>query len=201
MTLGLEVWVPLGLAAILAAFTAAKLLRMDARDLDQTVLLLRPVDVGAIGKLLGPEQEAIMRRTLSARAYAEAQPMRMKLLSEYLRRISHNSTELLRWAESEKARSSQRHPGQQTPSDKLILFVMSSSTAIRRHALYAIFKMAIWRGLNLAKFRIMPSLSLSDLREWNGGDILAIYEELTSAAAEVVLAIRPDMYEQFLAAL
>lgn len=201
MTFGLEVWVQLGVAVILVALAVAKFVRMNTRELDQAVGVLRRVDVSATGELLGPEKEAIMRRTLSARAYSQAQSIRMELLSEQLLRIFHNTAVLLRWATLEKRRSAQKHPEQLSPADKLILAIMSSSVEIRRHALYGIVKIAIWRGLNLAKLRIMPSLSLSDLREWNGCDIMAAYEGLTSAAAEVVLSIRPELYEQFLAAL
>lgn len=200
MILGIEVWVTLGVTAILVALALAKLARVET-DLEQAVLVLRRVNIRATGNLLGPDQEAIMRRDLSARAYAEAQAKRMESLREQLLRIFHNAAVLLHWAALEKRRSRQKHPGQLSPSDKLILVVMQSSAAVRRDALFAIVKVTIWRGLRLAKWRIIPSLSLSDLKERNGRDIMAAYEELTSAAAEVVLSIRPERYEEFVAAL
>src|SRR6202041_1714522 len=72
-------------------------------DVDDVIPFLYPVDVSLAESLLDPAAEFEFRWRLRPKQFREAQRKRMRLYLELTRRMSHNATVLVAYADAEKA--------------------------------------------------------------------------------------------------
>src|SRR5216684_6627828 len=81
--------------------------RFPKRDVDDVIPFLYPVDISLAESLLDPATEFEFRWKLSPLQFRDAQRKRMRLYLELTRRMAHNATVLVQYADAEK--NSQDH--------------------------------------------------------------------------------------------
>jgi hypothetical protein len=195
-------WLPFAVVClgILYAIVVRRALSRQ-RSVDELTLLLRHIDLPLLEQLLDPEEEAALRQSKSARAFRDLQIGRMAAAFEHLRRVLHNAAAFRRWGAAEFKKIAHKNRAQFGPRDQLIVEVIRYATEVRKHALCAAVKIMVWRALAIARWSVLPSPSLSDIREVLGVDWLHQYEQLTAAAAQLMHDDGPDCYDRLLAAL
>ena len=76
--------------------------RFPKRDVDDVIPFLYPVDISLAESLLDPAAEFEFRWKLSPPQFRDAQRKRMRLYLELTRRMAHNATVLVQYADAEK---------------------------------------------------------------------------------------------------
>lgn len=196
------VWFPfaaLSLAALYAVIVRFVFAR--ERTVDELALMLRHIDLPLLERLLDPQEEAGLRRLKSARAFRLAQIGRLAAAGEQLGRVSHNAAAFRRWGVAEFKKIEPKNRTAFDKRDVLIIEVIRYATEVKRHAFYAAAKIRFWQLMMIARWPMLPSPSLSDLREVLGVDWLNSYEQLTGAAAQLMHNDGPEAYDQVMAAL
>src|SRR5277367_5635745 len=76
--------------------------RFPKRDVDDVIPFLYPVDIPLAEALLDPTAEFECRWKMNRQEFRAAQRKRMRLYLELTRRMAHNATVLIQYADAEK---------------------------------------------------------------------------------------------------
>jgi hypothetical protein len=161
--------------------------RFPKRDVDADDLIpfLYPVDVSLAESLLDPASEFEFRWKLSPPQFREAQRKRMRLYLEVTRRMAHNATVLVRYADAEKNSPDPRRAS-------LASALQERAIEVRLYSLLAGIKLRFSLLLRADILNSMPTLA--QLRTAGEIDGLQSYGALKSAAAAFV-RLPPDELE------
>lgn len=146
--------------------------RFPKRDVDDVIPFLYPVDLNLAETLLDPAAEFEFRWKLSGPQFRAAQRKRMRLYLELTRRMAHNATVLVRYADAEKKSAD--------PSRASLAFALQEKAIeVRLYALITRIRLRFWLLLR-ADF---IGLALAHLRTAAELDGLQAYGALKTAAA------------------
>jgi hypothetical protein len=145
--------------------------RFPKRDLDDVIPFLYPVDLSLAESLLDPAAEFEFRWKLSPREFREAQRKRMRMYLELTRRMAHNATVLVEYADAEKRSGDPRRSG-------LASTLQEKAIEVRVYSLLTAMKLRIW--LLLRSDLLKPVLA--QLRKAGDIDGLQTYHALKTAA-------------------
>jgi hypothetical protein len=152
-------------------------------DVDDVVPFLYPVDISLAESLLDPATEFEFRWKLGPVEFRKAQRKRMRLFLEIVRRMSHNATVLIRYADAEKNSPDPRRA-------RLASTMQERAVEVRLYALLARIRLRFW--LLLRSDMLMPKQVLARLRTAGEIDGLQTYSALKVAAAEVFVQLPVD---------
>jgi hypothetical protein len=157
--------------------------RFPKRDVDDVIPFLYPVDISLAESLLDPATEFEFRWKLQPRQFREAQRKRMRLYLELTRRMAHNATVLVAYADAEKNSNDPRRVS-------LASTLQEKAVEVRLYALLTRFKLRIRLLLRSDLLTVTPVLS--HLRTACEIDGLQTYSALKIAAAAAFVQLPPD---------
>jgi hypothetical protein len=155
-------------------------------DVDDVVPFLYPVDISLAESLLDPAAEFEFRWKLAPLQFREARRKRMRLYLEITRRMAHNATVLVQYADAEKNSTDPRRVTVATA-------MQEKAVEVRLYALLTRFKLRFW--LLLRSDALTPKLVLPHLRTAGDIDGLQTYSALKTAAAAAFVQLPPDELE------
>jgi hypothetical protein len=159
--------------------------RFPKRDVnaDDVIPFLYPVDISLAESLLDPATAFEFRWKLRPRQFREAQRKRMRLYLELTRRMAHNATVLVEYADAEK---NSQDPRRVTLASAL----QEKAIEVRLYALLTRFKLRFW--LLLRSEILTSALVLPHLRTACEIDGLQTYSAMKTAAAAAFVQLPPD---------
>jgi hypothetical protein len=157
--------------------------RFPKRDVDDVIPFLYPVDISLAESLLDPAAEFEFRWKLQPPQFREAQRKRMRLYLELTRRMAHNATVLVAYADAEK---SSHDPHRVS----LATTLQEKAVEVRLYALLTRFKLHLRLLLRSDLLTVTPVLS--HLRTACDIDGLQTYSALKIAAAAAFVQLPPD---------
>jgi len=152
-------------------------------DVDDVIPFLYPVDVSLAESLLDPAAEFEFRWRLQPKQFREAQRKRMRLYLELTRRMAHNATVLVEYADAEK-----NNPDAQRAS--LASALQEKAIEVRLYALMTRFKLRLWLLLRSEILTFRPALP--HLRTTCEIDGLQTYGAMKIAAAAAFVQLPPE---------
>ncbi len=157
--------------------------RFPKRDVDDVIPFLYPVDISLAESLLDPATEFEFRWKLRPPQFRQAQRKRMRLYLELTRRMAHNATVLVAYADGEKNSPDPRRVS-------LASALQERAVEVRLYALLTKFKLRLWL---LLRSEILTSTPvLPHLRTACEIDGLETYSALKIAAAAAFVQLPPD---------
>jgi hypothetical protein len=152
-------------------------------DADDVIPFLYPVDISLAESLLDPAAEFEFRWKLRPPQFREAQRKRMRLYLELTRRMAHNATVLVQYADAENNSRDPRRIG-------LASTLQQKAIEVRIYSLLTRIKLRLWLLLRSELLTSKPVLA--HLR--TAGDIngLQTYNALKTAAAAAFVQLPPD---------
>jgi hypothetical protein len=152
-------------------------------DADDVIPFLYPVDISLAESLLDPATEFEFRWKLRPPEFREAQRKRMRLYLELTRRMAHNATVLVQYADAENNSRDPRRVG-------LASTLQQKAIEVRIYSLLTRIKLRLWLLLRSELLTSKPVLA--HLR--TAGDIngLQTYNALKTAAAAAFVQLPPD---------
>src|SRR5579859_7855423 len=150
------------------------------RTADDVVDFLLPVDLEKAETLLDVSEETHLRCDLSRRDFRKLQRKRIHLYVTYVRRMAHNASVLIDWAN----REAEGHDEQ-----KAILArdLQQIAVEVRLYSLLTLLKLRFWLLIRLDSWQLLPAPSLYDVREVGGILGLESYDRLKTAASFLFL--------------
>jgi hypothetical protein len=152
-------------------------------DADDIVPFLYPVDISLAESLLDPAMEFEFRWKLPPPQFREAQRKRMRLYLELTRRMAHNATVLVQYADAEKNSCDPRRVG-------LASTLQQKAIEVRIYSLLTRIKLRLWLLLRSELLTSKPVLA--HLRTVGDIDGLQTYNALKIAAAAAFVQLPPD---------
>lgn len=150
-------------------------------DLDHVILMARKIDLADLEALFDPAQEWQLRSSLTPPAFREAQEGRVRVLNEFLRRISHNASLIQRWLLKESRSIRGRELGRHSDRDLLVAEALQLGLELRFYCLIVGVKAWLWIALRTWRFQgLLPHLC--DLRVQGGVNVVEKYQKLTALA-------------------
>src|ERR1700688_1604840 len=125
--------------------------RFPKRDVDDVIPFLYPVDLSLAESLLDPATEFEFRWKLRPRQFREAQRKRMRLYLELTRRMAHNATVLVAYADAEKNSEDPQRAS-------LASALQEKAIEVRLYALMTRFKLRLWLLLRSEILTFRPAL-------------------------------------------
>jgi hypothetical protein len=160
--------------------------RFPKRDADDVIPFLYPVDLSLAESLLDPVAEFEYRWRLSPVHFPEAQRKRMRLYLELARRMAHNASVLVRYADAEKnSHDPRRVTRAATLTEKAI--------EVRLYSLLTRIRLRAWLHLRSDLFAAKPALS--HLRTAADIDGLRSYHALKTAATEAFVQLPAEQLD------
>jgi hypothetical protein len=152
-------------------------------DADDVIPFLYPVDISLAESLLDPATEFEFRWKLRPPQFREAQRKRMRLYLELTRRMAHNATVLVQYADAENNSRDPRRVG-------LASTLQQKAIEVRIYSLLTRIKLRLWLLLRSELLTSKPVLA--HLR--TAGDIngLQTYNALKTAATAAFVQLPPD---------
>jgi hypothetical protein len=157
--------------------------RFPKRDVDDVIPFLYPVDIALAESLLDPAAEFEFRWKLRPPQFREAQRKRMRLYLELTRRMAHNATVLVAYADGEKNSQDPRRVS-------LASTLQEKAVDVRLYALLTRFKLRMRLLLRSEYLTVAPVLP--HLRTACEIDGLQTYAALKIAAAAAFVQLLPD---------
>jgi len=157
--------------------------RFPKRDVDDVIPFLYPVDISLAESLLDPAAEFEFRWKLQPPQFREAQRKRMRLYLELTRRMSHNATVLVAYADAEKNSQDPRRVS-------LASTLQEKAVEVRLYALLTRFKLRL--RLLLRSDILISKPVLPNLRTACDIDGLQTYGALKIAAAAAFVQLPPE---------
>jgi hypothetical protein len=155
--------------------------RFPKRDVDDVIPFLYPVDISLAEALLDPAAEFEFRWKLRPRQFRETQGKRMRLYLELTRRMAHNATVLVKYADAEKNSQDPRRIS-------LASALQEKAIEVRLYALLTKFRLRFW--LVFRSEACTPALA--HLRTACEIDGLRTYGALKTAAAAAFVQLPPE---------
>jgi hypothetical protein len=151
-----------------------------ARDTRDIVPYLRPIPSEELEALLDPLEEARLRERLPISEFRALQRKRIHLVLELLDRMTHNAYILIQWANRQIDSPDQE-------SGYLCHEMYRRAVEVRAYVLLTRLKLGLWMLVRIHSWHLLPSPSLSDLRETVGIRGLEVYDRLKTIAAYMFL--------------
>jgi len=152
-------------------------------DADDVIPFLYPVDLSLAESLLDPAAEFDFRWKLRPPQFREAQRKRMRLYLELTRRMAHNATVLVEYADVEKNSCDPRRAS-------LASALQEKAIEVRLYSLMTGIKLRFWLFLRSEILTSTPVLA--HLRMAGDIDGLRTYNALKTAAAAAFVQLTPD---------
>lgn len=146
--------------------------RFPKRDVDDVIPFLYPVDIPLAEALLDPAAEFEFRWKMSRPQFRAAQRKRMRLYLELTRRMAHNATVLVRYADAEKKSDDPWRVS-------LAVELQEKAVEVRLYSLVTRVKLHFW----LAARADLVGAAVAHLRTVAELDGIQAYSALKSAAA------------------
>jgi hypothetical protein len=157
--------------------------RFPKRDVDDVIPFLYPVDISLAESLLDPAAEFEFRWKLRPPQFREAQRKRMRLYPELTRRMAHNATVLVAYADAEKT--------SQDPRRVILASALQEKAVdVRLYAMLTRFKLRLW--LLLRSEILISKPVLPHLRTACEIDGIQTYAALKVAAAAAFIQLPPE---------
>jgi hypothetical protein len=157
--------------------------RFPKRDIDDVIPFLYPVDLSLAESLLDPAAEFEFRWNLRPRQFREARRKRMRLYLELTRRMAHNATVLVAYADGEKNSQDPRRVS-------LASTLQDRAIEVRLYAMLTKFRLRFWL---LLRSEILTSTPvLPHLRTACEIDGLQTYTAMKTAAAAAFVQLPPE---------
>jgi hypothetical protein len=157
--------------------------RFPKRDVDDVIPFLYPVDISLAESLLDPAAEFEFRWKLQPPQFREAQRKRMRLYLELTRRMAHNATVLVAYADAEKTSQDPRRVS-------LACALQEKAVDVRLYAMLTRFKLRLW--LLLRSEILISKPVLPHLRTACEIDGIQTYSALKIAAAAAFVQLPPE---------
>jgi hypothetical protein len=152
-------------------------------DADDVIPFLYPVDISLAESLLDPATEFEFRWKLRPPEFREAQRKRMRLYLELTRRMAHNATVLVQYADAENNSRDPRRVG-------LASTLQQKAIEVRIYSLLTRIKLRLWLLLRSELLTSKPVLA--HLRTAGNINGLQTYNALKTAAAAAFVQLPPD---------
>jgi hypothetical protein len=185
-----------GILLLFAAYTAYQSLgRFPRRTIEDVTPFLRPAESQELESLLDPGQEASFRLRMPRMEFADWQRKRIRLLREYLLRMSHNALVLIEWGNMETGGDDGE--GQRCSQKQLLAReLVQAATEFRLYSILALVKLNFWLILPSPFKLLLPSDTLSSLRNVFGINALGSYQRLKLAASGLSLTCNSHFHEE-----
>ena len=164
------------------------------RTVDDVVDFLMPVDLEKLEALLDPEAEGSLKRQLTREEFRKLQRKRIHLYMSFVKRMAHNASVLIDWANREAEGCDERMV-------KLAHDMQQGAVEIRLYSLLTLIKLNIWLFLRVDSWSFMPMPSLFDVREMGGIKGVESYDRLKTTAGFLFLEMGQPNFEQLLQSL
>jgi hypothetical protein len=165
--------------------------RFPDRTVDDVADYLLPVDFDKAEALLDPQVEAALRRDLTLAAFRNLQRKRIHHYVALVKRMSHNSSVLIEWANREAETATGQHL-------EMINKLQQVGVEVRLYSLLALVKLRFWLLIRLDSWWILPAPSLDDVREAGGVRGLESYDRLKTAASFLFIELGQGNFEELL---
>lgn len=146
--------------------------RFPKRDADDVIAFLYPVDLTLAEALLDPATEFGFRWKMNRQQFRAAQRKRMRLYLELTRRMAHNATVLVRYADAEKKSEDPRRAS-------VAVALQEKAIEVRLYSLLTRVKLRFWL---MVRADVLSPV-LAQLRMAGELDGIEAYGALKSAAA------------------
>jgi hypothetical protein len=156
--------------------------RFPKRDVDDVIPFLYPVDISLAESLLDPAAEFEFRWKLRPPQFRVAQRKRMRLYLELTRRMAHNATVLVAYADAEKTSQDPRRV-------ILACALQEKAVDVRLYAMLTRFKLRLWL---LLRSEILFTPVLPHLRTACEIDGIQTYTAMKIAAAAAFVQLHPE---------
>lgn len=163
--------------------------RFPERTAADVVDFLLPVDMEKVESLLDPEAEGILRRQLSADDFRQLQRKRMHLYLSLVKRMAHNASVLIDWANREAEGNDER-------MIQLAQDLQQGAVEVRLYSLLTLVKLRFWLLIRVDSWKILPIPSLYDIRESGGIRGSESYDRLKTTAGFLFLEMQQPNFEQ-----
>jgi hypothetical protein len=162
--------------------------RFPNRDVnaDDVIPFLYPVDLSLAESLLDPAAEFQFRWKLGPSQLREARRKRMRMYLELTRRMAHNATVLVRYADAEKNSGDPRRVS-------LACTLQEKAVEVRLYSLLTRTKLRFWLWLRADLLNLAPALA--PLRTAGDIDGLQTYGDLKIAATAAFMKLPSEELE------
>jgi hypothetical protein len=163
--------------------------RFPDRTIHDVADYLLPVDFEKAESLLDPQQEAVLRKDLTPAEFRALQRKRIHLYVAIVKRMAHNSSVLIEWAN----REAETAVGQRL---EMVSKLQQVGVEVRLYSLLALVKLRLWLLVRLDSWWILPAPSLDDMRQVGGIRGLESYDRLKTAASFLFMEIGQGNFEE-----
>jgi hypothetical protein len=159
------------------------------RTANDVVDFLLPVDMDKVEALLDPEAEGVLKRQLSRDEFRQLQRKRIHLYLSFVKRMAHNASVLIDWANREAEGNDER-------MIQLAQELQQGAVEVRLYSLMTLVKLRLWLLLRVDSWKLMPVPSLYDVRELGGIRGTESYDRLKTTAGFLFLEMQQPNFEQ-----
>ncbi len=159
------------------------------RTANDVVDFLLPVDMDKVEALLDPEAEGVLKRQLSRDEFRQLQRKRIHLYLSFVKRMAHNASVLIDWANREAEGDDER-------MIQLAQELQQGAVEVRLYSLMTLVKLRLWLLLRVDSGKLMPVPSLYDVRELGGIRGTESYDRLKTTAGFLFLEMQQPNFEQ-----
>ena len=161
------------------------------RTVDDVVDFLLPVDLQKAETLIDPHAESCLRCELTRAEFRRMQRKRIHLYIAFVRRMAHNASVLIDWANREVEGSDEQ-------AVKLAHDLQQIAIEVRLYSLLTLLKLRFWLLIRLDYWEVLPAPSLYEVSEVGGIKGLESYDRLKTAASFLFLERGRGNFEELL---
>jgi hypothetical protein len=164
------------------AFTIAY--KQHPHDIDNVILLARPLDTSDLEDLFDAASKWELRRPVTKEVLREIRENRVRLAKEYLKRVVHNTNLIHLWVLQEHDRIRWKRREEYTHEDRLIQEALAFALKLRIYSIAVFAK--LWLSMFLTPdFLGQERVSVPTLRLGAMIDVPATYGRLVELALEL----------------
>lgn len=146
------------------------------------ILLARKLETSDLEMLLDAGAEWSLRRSLTTWSFRAAQEDRIRLVREYVWRVSHNTELIQLWVMGEKQRLEGKNRGEYAERDARIVEALQLAIELRLYSIAARLRIWSWMVLRVYCWPRMVIPRVTDLRVQCGVNVVDKYRRLTELA-------------------
>lgn len=153
-----------------------------SHDIDHVILLARKLDPSDLEMLLDAGAEWSLRRSLTSWAFRAAQEDRIRLVREYLQRVSHNAELIQLWVTHDNQLLEGKARAEYTERDLLVVEAAQLALELRLYSIAVSVRIWFWMMLLVYRWPRMLVPRVTDLRVQCGVNVIEKYRRLTELA-------------------
>jgi hypothetical protein len=166
---------------ILGFFAFAIAYKQHPHDIDNVILLARPLDTSDLEDLFDAASKWELPRPITKLALREIRENRMRLAKEYLKRVVHNTNLIHLWILQEHERIRWKRPEEYSQEDRLIQAALRLALRLRIYSMAVFAK--LWLSMYLKPgFWSEQGVRFPNLRVGARMDVPATYGRLVELA-------------------